>query len=113
MPWRDVGGADDSRSRGKAPKSPARGGRLPQLRVSRTVASAGTPLYRQVYQQLRERIESGSLPSGARLPSSRALTRTLGVARNTVDGALALLTAEGWIVRRVGAGTFVADRPAD
>ena len=113
MPWRDVGGADDSRSRGKAPKSPARGGRLPQLRVSRTVASAGTPLYRQVYRQLRERIESGSLPSGARLPSSRALTRTLGVARNTVDGALALLTAVGWIVRRVGAGTFVADRPVD
>ena len=70
-------------------------------------------MYRQVYAQLRERIESGDLAVGARLSSSRALTRTLGVARNTVDGALALLVAEGWIVRRVGAGTFVADRPVD
>ena len=87
--------------------------RTAPLRVSRTAAAAGTPLYRQLYAQLRERIESGDLAVGARLPSSRALTRTLGVARNTVDGALALLVTEGWIVRRVGAGTFVADRPVD
>jgi len=68
------------------------------------------PLYRQIHAQLRDRIESGDLPVGARLPSSRELTRSLRVARNTVEGALALLVSEGWIVRRVGAGTVVADR---
>lgn len=83
------------------------------LRVSRTVAAAGTPLYRQIYQQLRDRIEHGSLEVGARLPSSRDLTRSLRVSRNTVEGALSLLVAEGWIVRRVGAGTMVAARSAD
>jgi len=81
--------------------------------VSRTVAAAGTTLYRQIHAQLRDRIESGDLAVGTRLPSSRALTRTLRVARNTVEGALALLVAEGWIVRRVGAGTVVADRRKD
>nr|CAP62391.1 hypothetical protein [Archangium disciforme] len=44
----------------------------------------------------------------ARLPSSRMLAKDFGVARNTVDGALSQLVAEGYIVRRRGAGSFVA-----
>lgn len=87
--------------------------RAHQRGVSGTAAAAGTPLYRQLCAQWRTRIESGDLAVGARLPSSRALTRTLGVARNTVEGALALLVAERWVVRRVGAGTRVAAWRAD
>ena len=78
------------------------------LRLSRGDADAGTPLYRQVYLQLRERIVSGALPPGSRLPSSRALVRDLGVSRNTIEGALGRLASEGWIVRRVGSGSIVA-----
>jgi GntR family transcriptional regulator/MocR family aminotransferase len=66
------------------------------------------PLWRQVYAQLRESIESGALPAGALIPASRTLARELKVSRNTVEGALVRLAAEGLIARRVGSGTRVA-----
>jgi GntR family transcriptional regulator / MocR family aminotransferase len=59
---------------------------------------------------LRDAIDSGRLPSGARLPSSRALAADLGIARNTVADAYGQLVAEGWLVARQGSGTLVADR---
>ena len=96
-----------------APRKRVAIGRGAPLRLSKGDAEAGTPLYRQVYLQLRERIVSGALPAGARLPSSRALVRDLGVSRNTIEGALGRLVEEGWIVRRVGSGTVVATRVAE
>ena len=95
-----------------APRKRVPIGTGPPLKLSRTDAGAGTALHRQIYLQLRERIESGRLLPGARLPSSRALVADLGVSRNTVEGALGRLQEEGWIVRRVGAGTVVARRVA-
>lgn len=71
--------------------------------------SDNAPLYRQIYRQLREHILRGALPSGARLPSARALAKDLKLSRNTIEGALAQLEAEGFLARRVGAGSFVAD----
>ncbi|GAB3110674.1 PLP-dependent aminotransferase family protein [Streptomyces calidiresistens] len=59
---------------------------------------------------VREAIADGRLPSGTRLPSSRALAADLGVARNTVVRAYEELTAEGWLVARRGSGTTVASR---
>lgn len=47
-----------------------------------------------------------------RLPTERALVEALGVSRNTVRNALALLEASGQIVRKVGSGTYLAQRPA-
>ena len=78
------------------------------VRVFRKGEAAATPLYLQVYAQLAERIRSGALVPGARLPSSRQLAQDLRVARNTVEGALARLVAEGLVERRVGSGTRVA-----
>jgi GntR family transcriptional regulator/MocR family aminotransferase len=60
--------------------------------------------------ELREAIRSGRLRPGSRLPSSRALAKDLGIGRNSVADALAQLVAEGWLVARHGAGTWVADR---
>ncbi len=68
----------------------------------------GAPLYSRVYRQLREHILEGALPPGARLPSARALASDLGLSRNTIEAALLQLEVEGFIVRRVGAGSFVA-----
>jgi hypothetical protein len=51
-----------------------------------------------------------ALVLNARLPSSRTLAKDFGVARNTVDWALGQLVSEGYIVRRRGAGSFVAPR---
>jgi GntR family transcriptional regulator/MocR family aminotransferase len=61
---------------------------------------------------LRDALRSGRLAPGTRLPSSRALARDLGLARNTVAAAYAQLVAEGWLEGRQGAGTRVALHPA-
>ncbi|MGA5701402.1 PLP-dependent aminotransferase family protein [Peterkaempfera bronchialis] len=59
---------------------------------------------------LREAVRSGRLAPGSRLPSSRALSRDLGLARNTVADAYGQLVAEGWLTARQGSGTRVAER---
>ncbi|MDX5366303.1 MAG: PLP-dependent aminotransferase family protein, partial [Alphaproteobacteria bacterium] len=71
-------------------------------------ADAASPLYRQLYDALREAILEGRLGPGARLPSSRLLAAELGVGRNTVLAAYDQLTAEGYLEGQVGAGTVVA-----
>jgi len=67
--------------------------------------SADVPLYRQVYEGLREAMLSGRLARGARLPSTRALAADLGVARNTVLQAFDQLRSEGYLQGRRGGGT--------
>jgi GntR family transcriptional regulator / MocR family aminotransferase len=74
---------------------------------------AGQPAHARISTRIRAAIASGALPKQARLPSSRTLARDLGVSRNTVDEALGELVAEGLIVRRRGAGSFVSARPPD
>src|ERR1700752_4166326 len=69
--------------------------------------SRGLPAYERICDRIRTAITSGALAPNARLPSSRTLAKDLGVARNTVDWALGQLVADGYIVRRRGAGTFV------
>ncbi|MFR0673829.1 PLP-dependent aminotransferase family protein [Enterobacterales bacterium AW_CKDN230030176-1A_HGKHYDSX7] len=64
-------------------------------------------LGRQLYQALRQRILDGRLGTGTRLPASRALADVLGVSRNTVIRAYDQLHAEGFIISRVGDGTYV------
>lgn len=71
---------------------------------------AGPRVRARLEDALRDAVRSGRLGPGARLPSSRALARDLGVARNTVADAYGQLVAEGWLVARGGSGTRVADR---
>jgi GntR family transcriptional regulator / MocR family aminotransferase len=72
--------------------------------------SAGRPAHARIRERIRAAIASGALAQSARVPSSRTLARDFGVARNTVDEALSQLVAEGLIVRRRGAGSFVSNR---
>jgi GntR family transcriptional regulator/MocR family aminotransferase len=72
-------------------------------------ARSPTPLWRQLYEQLRQAIISRRLPSGTRLPATRLLAEELGCSRNTVLGAFEHLIAEGYLEARVGSGTYVAD----
>jgi GntR family transcriptional regulator/MocR family aminotransferase len=69
--------------------------------------SVAEPLYRQIYERLRGAIASGALKPGDRIPSARALTKELGLARGTIDAAYSLLTAEGYVQPRGQAGTIV------
>src|SRR5436190_1860947 len=72
----------------------------------------GRPLRAQLEDGLRDAVRSGRLMAGAPLSSSRALARDLGVSRRLVVEAFAQLSAEGYLVTRQGAGTFVAEPAA-
>ncbi|NRF69883.1 PLP-dependent aminotransferase family protein [Aquincola sp. S2] len=67
------------------------------------------PLADQVERQLREWIEAGRWPAGARLPSIRQLAGQLGVSPNTVVTAYDRLVAAALIDSRATAGFFVAE----
>lgn len=70
--------------------------------------SAREPMHRQFADRLREAIQDGRIPVGAKLPSTRIFAEELGVSRNTVLQVFETLTQEGFLSGRVGAGTFVA-----
>src|SRR5271168_1505432 len=66
------------------------------------------PLYRQVYERIREQIASGQLEDGYRLPATRELAGQLGLNRTTISSAYELLEHDGLITGHVGRGSFVA-----
>ena len=70
--------------------------------------AAAEPFYRQIYHRFRDAIASGLLKPGDRIPSARALTKELGLARGTIEAAYSLLAAEGYIQARGQAGTIVS-----
>ena len=70
--------------------------------------NSAVPIYQQVYTGIRQRILEGWLPAGGGLPSTRALSRDLGVSRSTVVQAYEQLRLEGYAQGRVGAATRVA-----
>ena len=70
--------------------------------------SSRVPLYRQLYEGLREAILSGRLRPRARLQLTRELAAELGVSRNTVMNAFEQLLAEGYLEGQVGSGTYVS-----
>ena len=71
------------------------------------------PLYFRIQEMLRTQIASGRLAAGHRLPSETELAERFETTRATVRQALARLTFEGLILRRMGLGTFVASRPVE
>jgi GntR family transcriptional regulator / MocR family aminotransferase len=66
----------------------------------------------QLENGLREAVRGGRLRAGARMPATRTLAVDLGVSRRLVVDAYAQLLAEGYLIARRGAGTFVAEAAA-
>ena len=85
-----------------------RGHSISLLRETATPSDA--PLHRLLYDRIRTGVLRGSIPPGTRLPAARTLAREEGVSRNTVEAALRRLKAEGFVTRRVGAGTWISDQ---
>ncbi len=87
---------------------------MPRLRATisipslRAVDRAAGQVGRRIAQALRAAIANGELKAGEYLPSTRALSTSLGVARGTVTEAFEQLQAEGYLESQVGAGTRVA-----
>lgn len=74
-------------------------------------AHSAMPLHARIQRAIRQLILDGALGAGRALPASRALARSLSVSRDTVEAAYAQLHAEGFIERKVGSGSFVAEMP--
>src|SRR6188474_1324344 len=72
-----------------------------------------TPIYRQLIEQIRERVARGKLEPGERLPSVRQLSKDLVVNPNTVARAYTELEREGVLNTRPGLGVFVAKPQAE
>jgi GntR family transcriptional regulator len=68
----------------------------------------GQPAYKRIQNLIRERIETGDLKAGDVVDSERELAKIHQVSLMTARHALAELAQEGMVVRRRGAGTFVA-----
>ena len=67
----------------------------------------------QVAYALIEAIAGGRLHDGDRLPSTRTLAATFGLARTAVVGAYEELTAAGFLVAHPGGSTYVEHGAAD
>lgn len=65
------------------------------------------PLYEQIYQYMKEEIQSGRIPAGSRLPSTRILAENLKVSRSTTQMAYEQLLSEGYIEALPCKGYFV------
>jgi DNA-binding transcriptional regulator YhcF (GntR family) len=73
--------------------------------------SLEVPLYRQLFEKLKDHIQAGRLSKGERLPATRELAGMLGLNRATVSAAYELLENEGLMKGHVGRGSFVGGRP--
>ena len=69
---------------------------------------SATPVYVQVANILRSRIESGRLLPDRPVPSESQLQQEFGVARGTARKAIAVLREEGLVVTVMGRGSYVS-----
>jgi GntR family transcriptional regulator/MocR family aminotransferase len=63
----------------------------------------------QLYTAMREMIHAGGLHQGERLPASHTLAKDLKISRTTVINVFEILTSEGLVESRTGAGTYVSN----
>ncbi len=68
------------------------------------------PIYYQLKQLIKKQVESGSFSAGDQLPTEQALSERYHISRAPIRQAFAELVQEGYIYRRSGQGTFVAER---
>lgn len=72
----------------------------------------GQSLGQQIRNHVLSKIASAEWPEGYRIPSEARLAEEFAASRMTIHMALRDLAAEGVLVRKQGAGTFVAARRA-
>lgn len=69
---------------------------------------SGTPIYDQIYSQIKSQIISGSLGEDEMLPSIRSLAKDLRISFITTKRAYEELEKEGFIYTVPGKGCYVA-----
>lgn len=71
-------------------------------------ADSKIPLYEQIYTYIKSDIQTGRIPCGEKLPSTRMLSKYLEVSRSTVELAYEQLLSEGYIESEPYKGFFAA-----
>jgi GntR family transcriptional regulator len=71
---------------------------------------AGIPFYRQIIDQIKFGIASGTLKAGEQLPTVRSLAVELKVNLNTVSKAYKELEIQKILETQQGTGTFIGDQ---
>ena len=66
-----------------------------------------TPLYEQLYTEIKKAIINGQIEEGAKLPSKRKLAEYLSVSQTTIEFAYSQLVSEGFILAEEKKGFFV------
>lgn len=72
-----------------------------------------TPLYHQIKEMFKAKIESGKYKTGDRIPSENELSDILDVSKPTIRKAIEELANEGYVRRSRGRGTFVTGTKID
>ncbi|MCR3921861.1 MAG: GntR family transcriptional regulator [Firmicutes bacterium] len=65
------------------------------------------PVYTQIVESIREKIDSGTLKPGDAIESENSLCREFGASRMTIRKGLAILARDGYIYSIPGKGNFV------
>src|ERR1700719_858164 len=71
---------------------------------------SGVPVYRQIIDQVRGGMASGTLAAGDQLPTVRQLAVDLEINPNTVMRAYRELELGGMLETHQGTGTFISDK---
>jgi GntR family transcriptional regulator, transcriptional repressor for pyruvate dehydrogenase complex len=91
----------------KQPSSPSRA----PLRAESSSSEQSSRFADRIYEQILEQIVSGQSAIGDRLPSEDQLAKQHSVSRPVIREALSRLQADGVVLTRKGAGTFVQRQP--
>ncbi|HEV3118009.1 MAG TPA: GntR family transcriptional regulator [Gemmataceae bacterium] len=82
---------------------------MPAFRINIATGS-GTPIYRQIGDQVRLAVATGDLPPGHAMPSVRSLAEQLLLNANTVAKAYGELVRDGVLESQQSLGFFVASK---
>lgn len=66
------------------------------------------PLYKQIEKLIRDKIETNNWQVGQNVPPEQELAKKFGVSINTVKSAIKNLINEGYLSRKKGKGTYIA-----
>lgn len=73
------------------------------------MSQQNTPIYKVLFQNLKNQIDDGHYKKGDLLPSENDLCKSYGTTRPTVRQALGELTRMGYIIRQHGKGSIVSE----
>lgn len=78
--------------------------------MAEVVRDTVVPLYMQIAEDIKSKIERKELAANSRIPTELELSESYGVSRITIRKALELLVDDEILVRRQRIGTFVSDK---